>query len=321
MKILDTEIKKGESKLINLDIAKLHNGTNLSVPIIVERGLEDGPCILLSAGIHGDEVNGVEIVRQMIALGYNKPERGTVICIPVINIFGFISQTREFPDKRDLNRMFPGAKNGSLASRFAYHILNEIAPHFDYGIDFHTGGAQRFNYAQLRLDIKKTETLELAKIFGAKFIIDAEDRDKSFREALSSMGKNVLLFEGGKSLNLDRIVTKIALQGTLRVMHHLKMRDFSQEMLINSYPIEKPILVKKSAWVRAKESGMFRSSQKIGSKVYKGDVLGTISDPFGQFEEVVVSPNDGYIICANHAPIVYEGDAVIHVTIETSEDF
>jgi hypothetical protein len=321
MKILNTYIAPGESKVLYLDIAKLHTGTNFAVPIIIERGLEDGPVLLLSAGIHGDETNGVEIVRQLIAHGYNKPERGTVICIPVINMFGFLNQTRDFPDGRDLNRLFPGSTYGSLASRFAYHILHDIAPHIDYCIDYHTGGAARFNYAQIRLDISRKDTLELAKVFGTKFIIDAKDRDKSFREALTKMGKHVLLFEGGKSLNLDRIVTKIGIQGALRLMHHLNMRNLSKEMTTNSYPIEPPILVKDSTWLRAKESGMFRSTKKIGSKINKGDVLGTISDPFGQFEVEVKSTHDGYIICSNHSPIVYEGDAVVHITRKTSLDF
>jgi predicted deacylase len=322
MEILNTSIAPGESKIINLNIAKLHTGTSLAVPVIVERAKEDGPCILLSAGIHGDEVNGVEIVRQIITHGYNKPERGSVICIPVVNVFGFLSQTREFPDGRDLNRMFPGSKTGSLASRFAYYLLNEIAPNIDYCIDFHTGGASRFNYSQIRIDIRNEETRALAKVFGSKFIIDAEERDKSFREALTDMGKHVLLFEGGKSLNLDRIVTSIGIEGTLRVMQHLNMRDFSTQLQKSTYLKEiNPILIKSSTWIRAHESGMFRSLQRIGSKVKKGDVLGTISDPYGAYEVEVHASYDGYIICTNHAPIVNEGDAVIHISKETAEEF
>jgi len=322
MEILNTSIAPGESKIINLNIAKLHTGTSLAVPVIVERAEEDGPCILLSAGIHGDEVNGVEIVRQIITHGYNKPERGSVICIPVVNVFGFLSQTRDFPDGRDLNRMFPGSKTGSLAGRFAYYLLNEIAPNIDYCIDFHTGGAARFNYSQIRIDIENEETRVLAKVFGTKFIIDAEERDKSFREALTDMGKHVLLFEGGKSLNLDRIVTSIGIEGALRVMQHLNIRDFSTQLQKSTYLKEiNPILIKSSTWIRAHESGMFRSLQRIGSKVKKGDILGTISDPYGAYEVEVLASFDGYIICTNHAPIVNEGDAVIHISKETADEF
>jgi predicted deacylase len=321
MSLINLNVNPGETRTEELNIAKLHNGTDLKIPVIISRGLEDGPCMLLSAGIHGDETNGVEIVRQIIRNGFNIPQRGTVICMPVVNVFGFISQTRDFPDGRDLNRMFPGTKNGSLASRFAYSIMEEIAPHIDYCIDFHTGGAMRFNYTQIRLDIKNQETLDLAKVFGAKFIIDAENRDKSFRDALTERGKKVLLFEGGKSLNLDRIVTQIGIQGALRVMHHLNMRDFTKELSTKNSPLEKQVFVEKSSWVRARESGMYRNKKRLGAKVLKGDILGTISDPFGTFEIELTAPNDGYIICTNHAPIVYEGDAVVHITTKITEDF
>lgn len=322
MEILNTPIGLGKSKVLNLNIAKLHTRTSLSVPIIVERGKKDGPCVLLTAGIHGDEVNGVEIVRQIIASGYNKPSRGTVICIPVINVFGFLIQKREFPDGRDLNRLFPGAKRGSLASRFAYHVMKAILPHVDYCIDFHTGGAARFNYSQIRLDVEDKETLELAKVFGAKFIIDAENRDKSFRNTLSKKGKKVLLFEGGKSLHLDRHVTQVGIDGALRVMHHLGLRDFTKELMASKLPKKvSPVLVKESTWIRAKHSGMFRTELKLGSQVSKGAKVGSISDPYGDFEVDVVATYDGYIIAANHAPIVNQGDALIHISKETSLEF
>ena len=165
MKILNTTINLGESHTVNLNIASLHTGTPIDIPVIVERGEEEGPCLLLTGGIHGDEINGVEIVRQIVAKGYNRPKKGTVICMPVINVFGFLNQSRDLPDGRDLNRMFPGFKKGSLASRFAYHIVNIISPHIDCCIDFHTGGAARFNYSQIRLDIDNLETLALAPSF------------------------------------------------------------------------------------------------------------------------------------------------------------
>ncbi|BDS11352.1 succinylglutamate desuccinylase/aspartoacylase family protein [Aureispira anguillae] len=322
MEILNTFVAAGESKVLNLNIAKLHTGTSLAIPIIVERGKEDGPCLLLTGGIHGDEVNGVEIVRQIVANGYNKPTKGTVVCIPVINVFGFLNQNREFPDGRDLNRVFPGSRRGSLASRFAYHIIRGITPHIDFCIDYHTGGAARFNYSQIRLDADCKETLALAKVFGTKFIVDAENRDKSFRKTLSTMGKKVLLFEGGKSLHLDRVVTQVGIHGALRVMQHLEMRDFTKELKeMASLNVKTPILVKKSTWIRAKHSGMFRTKLKLGSKVYKGEAIGSISDPYGDFEMPVTATYDGYIICANHAPIVNQGDALIHISKETSIAF
>lgn len=322
MEILNTPIGLGRSKVLNLNIAKLHTGTSLSVPIIVERGRKPGPCVLLTAGIHGDEVNGVEIVRQIVSNGYNRPEKGTVICIPVINVFGFLSQKREFPDGRDLNRLFPGSKRGSLASRFAYHVMDAILPHVDYCMDFHTGGAARFNYSQIRLDGKDRETLELGKIFGAKFVIDAENREKSFRSTLSKKGKKVLLFEGGKSLYLDRHVTQVGIDGSLRVMQHLGLRDFTKELSESKFPGKiDPILITDSTWIRAKHSGMFRTELKLGSQVSKGNKIGSISDPYGDFEVDVLATFDGYIIAANHAPIVNQGDALVHISTETSSEF
>ncbi len=309
--IFDTPIKYGKT-VVNFEIAKLHTRTPLSIPIIIERSRKEGPTILLSSGIHGDEVNGVEVVRQVITKGFNKPERGMVICIPIVNVFGFLNQERKFPDGRDLNRSFPGSPKGSLASRFAHFIMKEIVPHVDYVIDFHTGGASRFNYAQIRYNPNDLECEELAKVFGTKFIMRASTRDHSFRDVVSSLGKKVLMFEGGKSMHLDRIVTRAGIDGTLRVMNKLKMRDFSKE-LAKDEPTE-PIIVESSSWIRAKYSGMFRSYKTNGSFATKGEKIGTITDPFGDFEKVVKASWDGYIICINHNPIVNQGDALMHIT-------
>lgn len=171
MKILNHKIGLGESVEVKMDFARLNTRSKIEVPIIVSRGKIDGPCLLLIGGVHGDETNGVEIVRQIVSKGLNKPKVGTVICIPLLNVFGFLNQSREFPDGRDLNRVFPGSLTGSLASRFAYHIMNEVIPHIDYCIDYHTGGAQRFNYSQIRIDEGDDEIFKLAKVFGSPYKI------------------------------------------------------------------------------------------------------------------------------------------------------
>lgn len=313
IRILGTEIEPDKRTLLNMDVARLHTRTPIEVPVIVERAKVDGPTLLLSGGIHGDETNGVEIVRQIIARGFNKPAEGMVICIPVVNIFGFINQARALPDGRDLNRVFPGSPNGSLASRFAHALMQEIVPHIDYCIDYHTGGASRFNFSQVRIDAADIETKKLAKVFGAKFVMSAKNREKSFREATTSLGKKVLLYEGGKSQHLDREVTKVGIEGALRVMHYLGLRNFEPELA--SVSDEKEIIeVNDSSWLRAKYSGMFRSTAKLGSLVKKGTKIGSISDPFGDFEKTVKAPHDGYVICNNHAPIVNQGDAIVHLT-------
>lgn len=315
MIILNKKIGLGESAIINMDIAKLHTHTKIEVPIIVERGKKKGPCLLLVGGIHGDEVNGVEIVRQIVSKGYNKPEFGTIICIPLLNVFGFLNQTREFPDGRDLNRVFPGSKDGSLASRFAFHVMKEIVPHVDYCIDYHTGGAQRFNYTHLRINGQDEESLKLATVFGAPFIMFAKNRDKSFREAMVQKGKKVLLFEGGKSLYLDKEVTKVGVQGAINVIHALGITNFTSLITRNNAK-NPPLIIRSSKWIRAKHSGMYRRYVRVGSKVEKMKILGSISDPFGDFESVFKNSQEGYILCSNHTPIVNEGDALLHIGFE-----
>lgn len=315
MKILNHKIGLGESVLVKMDIAKLQTGTKIEVPIFVERGKKEGPCLLLTAGIHGDEVNGVEIVRQIISKGLNKPDVGTVICIPLVNVYGFLNQKREFPDGRDLNRVFPGSKEGSLASRYAYLIMKEVIPNVDYCIDYHTGGAQRFNYSQLRIDGNDEKTLHLAKIFGSPYIMHAKNREKSFRESMVKQGKKVLLFEGGKSLNLDKMVTKIGIQGAINIMHELGMKDFSTQVTRTSHE-NPPIIIKSAKWIRAKESGMYRSHVNVGQKVEKGTKLGSISDPFGNHEKSFKNKQEGYVLNSNHSPLVNQGDALFHIGFE-----
>jgi len=216
--ILGHEIKKGKSAVLNMDVAKLHTRNNLSVPVIVQRSKKDGPVLLLIGGVHGDEINGVAIVRDIIRKKINKPQIGTVICIPVFNVLGYLNQQREFPDGRDLNRVFPGSASGSLASQFAYKFTKEIAPLVDYIIDFHTGGASRENFPNVRCDFKSERALELAKLFGAKFIIDSNYILKSIRDTFNKMGKTILLYEGGKSLHLDSKVVSCGVNGTHEIM-------------------------------------------------------------------------------------------------------
>ncbi|GAA0872145.1 succinylglutamate desuccinylase/aspartoacylase family protein [Gangjinia marincola] len=314
IEVLGHAISNGKGVQLNLDIAKLHTRTKIQVPVIVERAKKDGPTVLITAGIHGNEINGVEIVRQLIARKWNKPEAGMVICIPVVNVFGFLNQKRQFPDGRDLNRVFPGSPRGSLASRFAFHIIKEIVPLVDYCMDFHTGGDGRFNVPQIRVDQEDLESIELAKIFAAPFIVKSGQRDKSFRHALHRLHKKVLLFEGGKSLDINESVTKSGLAGALRVIKHLGIRDFTKELGMLSPKPGNSVMVTKSSWIRAKYSGMFHPSVSLGSRVEKGDVLGSISDPFGYFERHIKARFSGYVLCINQSPIVNQGDGILHIT-------
>ncbi|WP_299017799.1 succinylglutamate desuccinylase/aspartoacylase family protein [uncultured Polaribacter sp.] len=308
--ILGKEIIAGKRTVIDLKVAKLHTRTTVNVPVIIEHSQNPGPVVLLLAGIHGDETNGVGIIREIIDLKMNKPKNGTIICIPVFNIFGYLIQTREFPDGRDLNRMFPGTQNGSLASQFAYQFSEKIAPFVDYVIDFHTGGGKRDNVAQIRCNKNDEKGLELAKIFNPPMIMYSNNIVKSLRETLHKMGKTVLLFEGGKSNELNPTIINEGVNGTRNVLIHLGLID--GEVLVR----ERPIIVKNSKWLRASDSGMFKVSIRNGSFVKKREVLGVIQDPFGEFKKKVLAPFDSYVFCINKAPIVNKGDALFHLKVE-----
>lgn len=316
LKLLGESILPGESKTISVEIAKLHTMTNLKIPVIVERSKIDGPTVLLSACLHGDEINGTEIVRQLIRQKINKPKKGTIICIPIINIFGFINQTREFPDKRDLNRVFPGSKNGSLASRFAHFLVSEILPKVDYAIDFHAGGASRFNAPQIRIVQNNPELKALATVFNAPFTLYSKNISGSFRNASTKLGVKMLLFEGGKSLDLNENITQEGIEGTKRFLAHLEMLNPKKMPKVTS---RETILIEKSTWVRANFSGMFHGLVTSGSLVEKGTILAMISDPFGKIEHKLKSPNAGFIINVNDAPIVYQGDAVFHISTKLEQ--
>lgn len=310
--ILGEDILPGEGKTINMEIARLHTMTKLKVPVIVERAKADGPVVLFTAGLHGDEINGTEIVRQLITRNINKPGAGTIICIPVVNIFGFVNRSREFPDGRDLNRVFPGSKKGSLASRFAYNLLKEIIPHVHYCVDFHAGGASRFNAAQIRLVPNNAELKELSDVFNAPFTLYSKNISGSFRSACGKLGVKMLLFEGGKSLDINPDITYEGVQGVKRLLHHLGMLNPKKV----AHPAERPtITIGSSAWLRARESGLFQNPTRAGQFVTKGEVIALITDPFGKYEKKVKAPHSGYIINSNDSPIVYEGDAIFHISV------
>ncbi len=314
--ILGTDIALGESREINFNVAKLHTQATIDVPVIIERSNTPGPTVLFTAGIHGDEVNGVEIVRQLIAKGINKPKRGTIICIPVINMLGFLNKSRELPDGRDLNRVFPGHPKGSLASQVAYKLINDIVPQADLIIDYHTGSADRFNSAHIRI-VKDNEPLKnLADVFGAPFIMYSKNLKKSFRSACSKLNIPMLLFEGGKSYHLDNTISNTGVNGAKRILKHLNMLNVKFK---SQPPKHKCVIISESKWIRAKHSGMFRATVKLNTLVEKGTSIGVITDPFGKFSYAVKSSSAGYLFNINEAPLVHQGDALFHISTQISE--
>lgn len=309
--ILGKNVALGTTKTINFSFAKLYTSTKVEIPVIVSRAMKPGPTVLITAGVHGDEINGVEVVRQVIAKKINTPEKGTIICIPILNIFGFLNAERTFPDGRDLNRVFPGTKTGSLASRVAYHFTKEILPMADYCLDFHTGGAQRFNAAQIRVVPDNPELLKFAEIFNAPFTVLSGNLNKSYRATCAKMGIPSLLFEGGKSLDSNKQIVKHGVDGVIRVLHHLGM--LNPKISVPEVP-HPTVLISKSRWIRAQRSGLLHVKIDCNKYVEKDEFLATITDPYGEMRFKVRAPNAGYIINVNHAPIVHQGDAIFHIS-------
>ncbi len=313
MHILGEEIALGHKTIVNFTTTKFYTNTAVKVPVIIERAKKPGPTVLITAGIHGDELNGVEIVRQIIARKINKPKCGSIICIPIVNIFGFLNMQRNFPDGRDLNRVFPGSTKGSLPSRFAHQFVQEILPIVDVCLDFHTGGAKRFNAAQIRLNEGNSQCLELAEIFNAPFTVYSKLISKSYRSACVKKGIPILLFEGGKSEDNNKDIAKFGVQGAMRVLNHLNMlrREFSVPTAE-----KETIFIRKSRWLRAGYSGLFHNKIAVGDYVTKGQHIASITDPYGSFRRKIKAGNDGYIINVNQSPIVYKGDAIYHISQE-----
>ena len=310
IKIAGQEIHPGEFKEIDINIARLPSHTIIDTPIYISRGLEDGPILALTAGMHGDEINGMEIVRRILDSGLHQPKRGVTVCMPIVNIYGFLNYSRDVPDGKDINRSFPGNKNGSLASRVAYNLMHEVIPFIDYGIDFHTGGAMRTNYPQVRALLKDEKNFELAQAFNAPFTIDASFRPNSLRKEASKRGKNIIVYEGGESLRFDQQAIEEGMDGTLRLMKHLDMIDWAPEAR------EENRIVWNTSWIRAKSAGLFQPNVQCGNLIQKGQWIGTITDPFGEFKEQVIANDTGYVIGLNNIPVINAGDALMHIGMD-----
>ncbi|MFO7846868.1 MAG: succinylglutamate desuccinylase/aspartoacylase family protein [Balneolaceae bacterium] len=305
------KILPGEDRQVHISIARLPTYTSIDLSVRVIRAKTDGPVVLLSGGLHGDEINGIEIVRRLISGGELDITAGTIIAIPLMNVYGFIQNVRGVPDGKDINRSFPGTKSGSLAKLVAYSILNDIIPKIDYGIDFHTGGASRANYPQIRCVFDIEKNMELARAFSPPVILHSGIINNSFRKAAKSKNKLIIVYETGESMRFDEPGIQIAIDGTYRFLHHLGMRNNSPEAL------EKTTIFRKSSWVRAKNAGIFNSKIKLGDFVKKRQVVGKITDPYGNESFRVVNRNEGRVIALNNNPVVHKGDAILHVA--TSE--
>jgi uncharacterized protein len=301
------KIESGENKTVILNSYELHTKTLLEIPVNVIRSGVEGPSVLLCAGMHGEETNGIEIIRKVISRDEVKNLRcGTLIAIPVINVISFLYGSRELPDGRDLNRCFPGSQRGSIGKRIAFDIMKHILPVIDFGVDFHTGGARINNYPQIRCVFDFPLNLELAERFSPPLIIDSTYRDGTLRKEAAKKNKPILVFEGGESMRFDYLAINEGINGCMRLLHSYNMIDFE----VNSNPYVK---LRRDTWVRANSSGLFHMSVSNGAHVRKDDLLGLILNPFGGTEEKILSPRAGYILGINNHPVANQGDALIHI--------
>ena len=301
------QIAPGQDKLVHISIDRLPTGTLIDVPIYVFNSEKPGPTILIQAGLHGDEINGIEIVRRMIHEKYFKIKKGTIIAVPILNVFGFIHFSRDLPDGKDVNRSFPGSKSGSLASRLAYHYTTAIFPQIDFCIDLHTGGGRRHNYPQIRYTEGDEGSEQLAAIFDAPFSFHSELIGKSFRKVALKRGIATIVYESGESMRFDDFSIQKGVQGILNILEHFSMTG---PMFMEG---TKTIYLDKRRWLRAPTAGMFIPKILNGTAVEKGQVLGVITDAFAHRYKELQSPLNGYVICINNQAVVNQGDALFHL--------
>ncbi len=310
MVINGQEIKKGENKIVSITAGELPSGNLININAHVFRSKKAGPTLLVQGGLHGDEINGVEIVRSAIsAKRFDKLESGTIIAIPLLNVYGFINFSRSMPDGKDVNRSFPGHSKGSLAARIAKKLTKHILPHVDYAIDYHTGGAERYNWPQIRFTKDDQKSRTLADIFNANCTIQKPLIEKSFRKTARDLGIPTIVFEGGESLRFDAQAIQVGLDGMRRIMAHLGLTNKTIETK------KKPIFIQSTSWIRASNSGVFIWTKKSGDKVNAGEVLGNIHDPYGVSSVPVISIRKGIVLGHNNASVVHLGDALFNIGV------
>ena len=304
----DVTVEPGKRKRFDLPAARLPTGTWMSLPVSVVNGRHPGPTIWLSGAVHGDEINGVAIIRRVMERLTARELHGAVIAVPIVNVFGFINESRYLPDRRDLNRSFPGSARGSLAARLAHLFVKEIVEHCDVGIDLHTAAGHRINVPQIRADMSDERTRELSQAFGAPFLVDARIRDGSLRQAATERGKPVLVYEAGQVHRFDDDAIRTGVAGVLRVMESLGMGAWDAPPA--SIP---PVMVGRTTWVRARRGGIAEITVDLGERIDHGQSLATIADSLGTKRSRVSAPLGGWVIARTLNPLVSQGDALVHI--------
>ncbi|WP_448564346.1 succinylglutamate desuccinylase/aspartoacylase family protein [Thalassotalea ganghwensis] len=316
LRIGEYEILPGEQRKIELPVAKLYTDADVSIPVHITRAKKPGPTVFISAAVHGDELNGLEIIRRLIGQKQFKLTHGTLICVAMVNVYGVINQSRYMPDRRDLNRCFPGSPKGSLAGRVAHIFLQEIVSHCDYGIDLHTGAIHRSNLPQIRANMTDEQTKELAEVFGAPVILNSNLVDGSLRESAVKRGTKVLLYEAGEALRFDEFSIRVGIRGIHHVLQYLGMVRKSR----TKRKVQEPFVANGSQWLRATASGIFHSRVQLGDQISKGQVLAEIGSPYGDIIDVVKASRPGILIGKQNIPLVQEGEAMFHVAYFTEDE-
>ena len=303
-------IKPGTRATIDLPAGRLYTHAPVTIPVHVVSGKQSGPRLFISAAIHGDEINGVEIIRRVLKLPALKRIKGTLIAVPIVNVHGFINHSRYLPDRRDLNRSFPGTEKGSLAARLANLFMQEIVTQSTHGIDIHTGASHRSNLPQIRANLDDEETYKLAQAFEVPVMISSNLRDGSLREAAAEYGIPMLLYEAGEALRFDEVSISAGVKGIVKVMRTLGMLPPSRS---KSKKLLEPVVARSSTWIRAPGSGILRAMIPLGGRVKRNTLLGVVADPFGEKEAIVSAPFSGIVIGRTNLPLVNEGDALYHI--------
>ncbi|SMF39029.1 hypothetical protein SAMN02745866_02502 [Alteromonadaceae bacterium Bs31] len=313
-------IPAGKTVQIEMPVVRLYTDTDICMPVHVIRSKKPGPTVFVSAAVHGDELNGVEIIRRLINQKSLRLTSGTLILVPMVNVYGVLNQSRYMPDRRDLNRCFPGSSKGSLAGIVANTFLTEIVSHCQYGIDLHTGAIHRSNLPQIRANLKDAETRLLAEAFGVPVLLNASLRDGSLRQAAVENGTKVLLYEAGQALRFDELSIRAGVRGITNVLTKLNMLSSRLQRRPTKRQPVTPFIANTSNWTRASVSGIVNNLKNLGDMVQIGDPLAKIGSPFGELFGTVVSNRAGIIIGKQNIPLVQEGDAMFHIAYFTEED-
>jgi predicted deacylase len=302
-------VAAGEQRVIDVPVASMYTHDNLSMAVHVIRGKRHGPSLFISAAIHGDEINGVEIIRRLLLHKTLQNLRGTLLAIPIVNVYGFLNHTRYLPDGRDLNRSFPGSAKGSLTGRVAHTFVREIVSQCTHGIDLHTGARHRSNFPQIRADLDDPEALAMTEAFGVPLALDAKIRDGSLRECAGDANIPVILYEAGEALRFEEVYIRAGVKGIINVMRSIGMLPRSR-----SKKTAAPLITSdQTTWVRAPDSGILRTYVALGARVTKGQIIAMVGDPLGTTETAVKAPFNGVVIGRTNLPLVYEGDATFHI--------